>query len=76
MEHVLDHTVGGVKIRQRGLSPPSQFGASQSLLKVLVLRWIYIGNFAALALTQGAADQVLKTMLERPQTIRIDAVAE
>ena len=57
-------------------SPPLQLGAAQSLLEAQVLRLIYIDNFSALALTQGAADQVSKTMLERLQTLRVDAVAE
>ena len=37
MERVLDDAVGGVKIRQRGPSPPLQLGAAQSLLEAQVL---------------------------------------
>ena len=44
--------------------------------KFKVFRLTALTTFAAWALTQGATDQVLETMLERPQTLRIDAVAE
>ena len=69
----LDDAVGGVKIRPRRPFPLLQKGAAQSLREAQVFRWTNIDNFAALPLTQGAADQVLKTMLER--LLRIDAVA-
>ena len=57
MEHVLDVAVVGVKIRQRGLSPPSPVVAAKSLQEPQVVRSIYIDNSAAVALTQGAVDR-------------------
>ena len=68
LEHLLPDEAGETTLRH--LSPISHWDTSP------VVKWLYIDNFAALALSQAEAEETLTRMLERLETAGVAARVE